>query len=59
MCIAFQKNKIQKMEFKLIFKRYLNLFFKIKFHLKIKLFMKMYKHCSPTHKYGGNLFLSA
>ena len=40
------------MEFKLILKFYLNLIFKIKFHLNIKLMMKIYKHCSPTYKYG-------
>ena len=34
--------KLQKMEFKLILKFYLNLIFNVTFHLKIQLFMKMY-----------------
>ena len=27
--------------------------------LKIKLIMKMYKHYSPSYKYGGDLFLKS
>ena len=45
------------MEFKVILKFHLNYIFKVKIHLKIKLLMKMYKHCSLTYKYRGDLFL--
>ena len=41
------------MDFKLILK-----FYSLKmFYLKIKLIIRMYKHCSPTCKYGGYVFI--
>ena len=46
------------MEIKSISKIYLNLIFKVKFHLKIKQAIKMHKQCIPSYKYGGDLFLS-
>ena len=45
------------MEFKLILKFYLNSTSLKMFNLKIKLIIRMYKHCSPTYKYGGYVFI--